>query len=115
MKKVMIVLSISVGLFSYAQEGNVGINTTTPQVTLDVAGRPTDTTYKDGIVAPRLTGDQLKAKSYTAAQTGAIVYVTAADSSPGGQSVNVTSSGYYYYDGKCMDVFRRSRRRNTKW
>ena len=51
------------------------------------------------MIAPRLTGIQLKAKNYTATQTGAIVYVTAAETAPTGQTVDVVSSGYYYFDG----------------
>lgn len=79
--------------------GQVGINTPNPQATLDVTGNPTITTSLDGIIAPRLTGDQLRAKTYTTAQTGAIIYATAPDSAPAGQTINVTSSGYYYFDG----------------
>ncbi len=77
----------------------VGINTNLGQATLDVVGFPTNIAKLDGIIAPRLTGNQLRAKNYTTAQTGALVYVTAADTSPAGQTVNVTVSGYYYFDG----------------
>lgn len=77
----------------------VGINTNLGQATLDVVGFPTNIAKLDGIIAPRLTGNQLRAKNYTTAQTGALVYVTAADTSPAGQTINVTASGYYYFDG----------------
>ena len=77
----------------------VGINTDTPAATFDVVGKPTVTSALDGIIAPRIDGAQLRAKTYTAAQTGALVYVTAADSAPAGQTLNVTSTGYYYFDG----------------
>ncbi|MFC3159198.1 hypothetical protein ACFOEQ_12305 [Chryseobacterium arachidis] len=80
-------------------EGNVGISTITPQVTLDVAGTPAATSVLDGIRAPRLTGDQLRAKVYTINQLAAIVYVTSGDSAPAGQTINVTTAGYYYFDG----------------
>lgn len=36
--------------------GQVGINTTTPQATLDVVGKKR-TTDKDGLIVPRLTTD----------------------------------------------------------
>ncbi|EJL70313.1 autotransporter outer membrane beta-barrel domain-containing protein [Chryseobacterium populi] len=84
----------SVAVFS-----QVGIQTQTPQATLDVVGVPGDTSKLDGIIAPRLTGDELRAKTYTVSQTGALVYVTAADTAPAGQTVNVTTAGYYYFDG----------------
>lgn len=77
----------------------VGINTNQAQATLDVTGFPANSGKLDGIIAPRLTGDQLRAKNYTSAQTGATVYVTAADTAPAGQTLNVTSAGYYYFDG----------------
>lgn len=83
-------------VLSYAQ---VGINTTDPKGSLDVVGKPADATELDGVIAPRLTGNQLRAKPYTAAQTAAIVYVTAADSAPAGQTIDVTEIGYYFFDG----------------
>ncbi|WP_126651102.1 beta strand repeat-containing protein [Chryseobacterium aureum] len=96
MKKKLLPLAV---LLSIAIEAQVGINTTTPQATLDVTGTPGVTTSLDGIIAPRLTGDELRAKTYTGAQTGALVYVTNADSAPQGQTKNVTSTGYFYFDG----------------
>lgn len=89
-----------------AQTGNVGINTTNPQVTLDVAGVAADPLKLDGVIAPRLTGNQLAAKTYTPSQTGAIVYVTAASSSLTGQMANVASAGYYYFDGTAWQTFK---------
>lgn len=82
-----------------AQTGNVGINTITPAATLDVTGVATDPLKLDGIIAPRLTGNELAAKNYTPAQTGAMVYVTAAAGSLMGQVINVSAVGYYYFDG----------------
>lgn len=99
MKKTIITLLLFSCVFFYSQQGYVGIGIAKPQVTLDVVGKPTDTTYKDGIIAPRLTGAQLRAKTYTTAQTGAFVYITEADPSPNEQTQNVNSSGYYYFDG----------------
>ncbi|KQT16755.1 hypothetical protein ASG31_10255 [Chryseobacterium sp. Leaf404] len=45
---------------------------------VDVAGNGASTTVKDGIIAPRLSKQQLAAKSaatYAAAQTGSLIYV----------------------------------------
>ncbi|MCW3162763.1 hypothetical protein [Chryseobacterium oryctis] len=81
----------------------VGINTPTPKATLDVVSFPTDATKVDGFIAPRLKGSELKAKDalYLAAQTGTIVYVTEAlaSGSTTTKTVNVTSVGYFYFDG----------------
>jgi hypothetical protein len=99
MKKILFLITVFTGSFtSYSQ---VGIATITPAATLDVVGKSTTTTVPDGIIAPRLTGDQLKAKDavYLAAQTGALVYVTAAASPTTAKTINVTSEGYYYLDG----------------
>ncbi|MBV8328074.1 hypothetical protein [Chryseobacterium sp.] len=97
MKKLFILSFLPLGLAIYAQ---VGINTIAPKATLDIAGAPADATRPDGLIAPRLTGTQLRAKNYTTAQEGAIVYATAADTVPAGQTIHVTASGYYYFDGK---------------
>ncbi|MET3035269.1 hypothetical protein ABXT08_04160 [Chryseobacterium sp. NRRL B-14859] len=77
----------------------VGINIGSPSATLDVKGFPAIASKLDGIIAPRLTGAELRAKTYTSAQTGAIVYVTLAEAAPTGQTVDVVTSGYYYFDG----------------
>ncbi|MCU7571633.1 hypothetical protein N4241_11020, partial [Riemerella anatipestifer] len=99
MKKVyLLVASLSMGM-ALSQTGNVGINTENPNATLDVVGAPTNAQSLDGIIAPRLTGEQLRAKTYTSNQTGALVYVTLADPNPAGQTIDVTASGYYYFDG----------------
>ncbi|WP_312903267.1 hypothetical protein [Chryseobacterium taichungense] len=82
-----------------AVNNRVGIGTNAPAITLDVSGDPTSTSKLDGVMAPRITGQQLRAKTYTSAQTGALIYVTLADPAPSGQTVNVSSSGYYYFTG----------------
>ena len=86
-------------LFCVTLQAQVGVGNTSPQATLDVTGKPTIITELDGVIAPRLTGDQLSAKTYTVAQTAAIVYATAADTTPIGQTINVTQAGYYYFNG----------------
>jgi len=89
----------ALAIFGCMVNAQVGINTNLGQATLDVVGSPSVSSKLDGIIAPRLTGDQLRSKSYTAAQTGALVYVTAADTAPAAQTVNVVNAGYYYFDG----------------
>ncbi|MCT2407673.1 hypothetical protein NZD88_09005 [Chryseobacterium antibioticum] len=86
---------VLVGSLGFAQ---VGVNTSLPNATFDVVGNPTDTSKLDGIIAPRITGDQLNVKIYTPLQTGALVYVTAAGALSN-QTVDVDSVGYYYFNG----------------
>ena len=40
-------------------QGQVGINTQNPEATLEVVGKPNDTHHFDGIIPPRITGNQL--------------------------------------------------------
>ena len=63
MKKSIIAFFFLIGTVAFAQTGRVGINTETPQTTLDISGKkdtngdllPTDMT---GLQAPRLTRDK---------------------------------------------------------
>ncbi len=88
----------------YAQ---VGINTPTPQSTLDVVGNAASTSSKDGVTAPRLTRQQLAAKAagtYATAQIGTLVFVTDATTPTGttpslAQTANISKIGYHYFDG----------------
>jgi hypothetical protein len=85
-----------------AMQAQVSIGTLAPpQVTLEVTGKANQANVPDGIIMPRLTGDELKAKDnvYGTAQTSAMVYVTAAVSSATTKTANVTTEGYYYFDG----------------
>lgn len=90
----------------------IGINTDEPKTTLDVTGMPTDISKLDGIMAPRITGEELRAKTYTAEQTGALVYVTTADTAPSGQTEEVNNEGYYYFSGDKWVAFES---KNTSW
>ena len=100
MKKTLLIVSLSlVSLQAFSQ---VGINTTEPKATLDVVGKPLETNVLDGLIVPRITAPQLKAKNYTSEQKGAIIYVTenftdSADAT--GQVEWVKSVGLYEFDG----------------
>ena len=80
--------------------GRVGINTTTPAATLDVVANTTDNARPDALLVPRMSRTQLAAKdaAYTAAQNGALTFVNTLDGSAAGKTVNVTATGFYYYD-----------------
>ncbi|WP_262149674.1 hypothetical protein [Chryseobacterium foetidum] len=97
MKKIFItVLSLNfIILFS-----QVGIDTSEPKATLDVVAKPSDLLKVDGIIAPRLTGNELKAKDniYGSAQNATFVFATSAASPTTAKTAEVTKAGYYYYD-----------------
>ena len=97
MKKNLIILSAI--LCSCVTFSQVGINTANPGATLEVAGDPANISKLDGIIPPRITGAQLRAKTYSTNQIGAMVYITLADTAPAGQTINVTRTGYFSFDG----------------
>ncbi|WP_426479691.1 hypothetical protein ACP3T3_09805 [Chryseobacterium sp. CBSDS_008] len=102
MKKFLLTAVMLVGLsaLSKAQQGRVGINTTTPAATLDVVANTTDNARPDALLVPRMTRAQLLAKdaAYTAAQNGALAFVTTIDGTATPKTTNVTAVGFYYYD-----------------
>ncbi|WP_051890743.1 autotransporter outer membrane beta-barrel domain-containing protein [Chryseobacterium vrystaatense] len=86
-----------------SSSGNVGIGTSAPHATLEVASAPGNNTKADGIIPPRLKGSELKAKdgAYGIDQTGAVIYVTEglAAAAITAKTKNVTVPGYYYFNG----------------
>ncbi|WPO84150.1 hypothetical protein SD427_07390 [Chryseobacterium sp. JJR-5R] len=99
MKKRLLLLSFAgCGITAYAQ---IGISTKNVVSTLEVDAIKNDGTTSEGMGMPRLTGDQIKnaGSKYTAAQTGAIVYVTSIPSAADTKTANITSAGCYYFDG----------------
>lgn len=95
-------------LVSAAAFSQVGVNTEAPKTTMDISAKRnsggvlTDNTQAHGLQAPRLTRAELTSNTatYGADQKGALIFVT--DISGGnisGQRANVTSAGYYYFDG----------------
>ncbi len=92
-----VILAISGKMFA-----QMGINTDSPKVTLQVVGKKSDGSTPEGLRAPMMTGNALNAAAttnkYGAAQDGAIVYVTQVPTTPAGQTSNISCRGYYYYD-----------------
>jgi hypothetical protein len=102
MKKFLLTATMLVCFtaISKAQQGRVGINTTTPATTLDVVADATNTSKPDALLVPRLTRAQLTAKdaAYVAAQNGALAFVTTIDGTASAKTTNITAVGFYYYD-----------------
>ena len=101
MKKVtfyfaLLLLNITV---AKAQTSNVGVNTSTPQVTLDVTGVASNS-VADGILVPRFTKVNLDLKNaaYGAPQNGALVFITDATGTTTGLTANISTTGFHYYD-----------------
>ena len=96
-KKIFFILSIL--FLSEMNAQNVGINSVTPQMTLDVNG--VASTVADGMRAPRITLAQLNAKTgYNSNHVGALLYITSvAGGSTVAATAQITTVGYYYFDG----------------
>jgi hypothetical protein len=75
----------------------VGINTPDPKASLDISAKTTDGSQPERIIAPRLTGDQIKAgdASYGADQKGTLSmqYQLLV---PSTKTANITEEGYYF-------------------
>jgi hypothetical protein len=93
-----VVITIVLSSFAYSQ---VGINTTEPIASLDVTAKNHDGSTAEGIIPPRLTGEQLKAADtkYSILHAGTIVFVTAPVVSITEKTRNVNDQGLYYFDG----------------
>ncbi|MFP3598222.1 fibrinogen-like YCDxxxxGGGW domain-containing protein [Chryseobacterium sp. SIMBA_029] len=86
-------------LFTNSLFSQIGINTESPKATLDVVSRPS-ATIPAGLIAPRITGNDLKAAdlNYGIDQNGTIVYVTEAVNVSSSKTNNVIKAGYYSYN-----------------
>ncbi|CAA7196677.1 hypothetical protein [Chryseobacterium potabilaquae] len=96
MKKTFIILTTIVSMYTF---GQVGINTNTPQSTLDIVGNTSSVTSPAGLLIPRFTVAELSARdnAYGAPQNGVLVFVTSGTGSSGKTS-DITGAGFYYYD-----------------
>ncbi|RNA61439.1 hypothetical protein D1631_05575 [Chryseobacterium nematophagum] len=101
MKKTNLFMLMLFGVLGY---GQVGINETSPKVTLDITAKAIDGSTSEGVIIPKLTGDVLFVASnagiYGAVQDAALLYVTepASPNNRIGQTINVNAVGFYYFD-----------------
>jgi len=96
--KLFLLVALS-GAFTF-YHAQVGINNPDPAATFDVVAKNATgtSTLVDGLIAPRV--DRERSLSMTGIQKGTLIYVN--DETTGtatGQSINVTTQGYYYFDG----------------
>lgn len=100
MRKIVSFLSLIL-LGTTVYYAQVGVNTDSPQASLDISAKTTDGSKPEGVLAPRLTGDQIQLADgqYNATQRGMIIYATNPTTAPAGKTINITAAGYYYFDG----------------
>ena len=93
----------TVFLFSNILFGQIGIDTSDPKATLDIKASAEDLTKTDGIIIPRIDGNQLFLKNnlYGTNQTATLIYVTkpAIGASLSGDTIDVTEVGFYIHNG----------------
>ncbi|SHE58235.1 hypothetical protein [Chryseobacterium takakiae] len=94
-------LAITLSIFSLIAFAQVGINNSMPKATLDITAKTTNGSKPEGLIVPRLSGDQIQAgdAQYSSDQKGLIIYATSATASPAGKTANITAEGYYFFDG----------------
>ncbi|MEF9478791.1 hypothetical protein OWR28_14705 [Chryseobacterium sp. 1B4] len=84
--------------------GQVGINNVTPKTTVDMTSKTTDGSASEGLLIPRVTGNQLKTAeasgAYGSDQHATLAFVTAAPDTNNrtGQVEGMDASGFYYFD-----------------
>lgn len=96
MKKPLFLLALFASFSVYSQ---VGINTETPQASLEILAMNAtgSTTNAEGLLIPRV--DRQRAQSMTGVTTSTLIYIN--DITTGtatGTAVNIDAPGYYYFD-----------------
>lgn len=98
MPKLHILAASFVTSFFFSQ---VGINTTEPKSTLDIRAKDDGVSRPEGLMIPRLTGNQIQTMTGNL-QPGTeslMIYATSAPASPGPAVAKITKEGYYYWNG----------------
>jgi len=99
----LVILLLSAVLFTVPLKAQVTVGAqTVPHSTLEVVTLPDNSGTADGIMAPQMTLAQINQRKplYTAAQTGAMVYVTdVSGTTVAGYSDQITCKGYVFWNG----------------
>lgn len=112
MKKLLLILLL-INTYTFAQ---VGVGNIDPKSTLDVSAiNPTGTTTNvDGITFPTVT--RQRAQSMTAAHipTSTIIYISEAITGTAtGTTLNVSSAGFYFWDGTLWNAIKTNKNVTT--
>jgi len=93
--------TVSMSSSMYSQAGKIGINTVNPKATLDLNDKTDGSSQAEGLLIPRLTGDQIQTMTSNI-QPGTeslMIYATAAPASPTSKVSKITQPGYYFWNG----------------
>ena len=96
-KKLLFSLLSFYFILNYGQNKNIGINTTDPKTTLHINANSTGT-VAEGLIIPRLTGDQIKNMPVTTTENGMMIFATSGAASPSGTAININSEGFYFWN-----------------
>lgn len=99
--RLCLIGSTSISSFFYAQAGRIGINTPDPKATLDITAKTDGTRQAEGLMIPRLTGDQIQTMTANI-QPGTeslMIYATATPAAPTSKVAKITQPGYYFWNG----------------
>jgi len=92
---------LGMAVFSQSMLSQVGINTKTPNATLDIKPNTTDGSKPEGLLIPQLDGDIIKAADaqYKPIHKGIIIYAKSPVTTPSVKTANIDVEGYYVFDG----------------
>lgn len=100
MKKITFSIVIALSAFNGTTNAQVGVNTASPNASLDIAAKNTTGTSPnvDGVLIPRV--DRQRAQSMLGVPASTLLYVNSvATGTQLGTAINIDSMGYYYFDG----------------
>ncbi|AYZ36280.1 tail fiber domain-containing protein [Chryseobacterium indologenes] len=93
--------TVSMSSSMYSQAGKIGINTVNPKATLDINAKTDGSSQAEGLLIPRLTGDQIQTmtSNIQPVTESLMIYATAAPASPTSKVSKITQPGYYFWNG----------------